>query len=328
MSTRLNIFYDPRLIEETVFHAQRDSDVSTEIQVGRSRIYEIIDPDDRERRFNDFSRIWFDRLRLGEVVEQCLSEQPLIDAEIERCFVVGAAQTTEEGAELFVAPAESVQGKERRTLRLLIRPDSLFNADPLRAFLRHELFHIADMLDPVFAYQPTLPKAEGGPTYDTLITNRYRVLWDVTIAGRMLRRGWIDGSARNQQLREFVHGFPMLQGNSEELFARFFDAEQPRHAELASFAFDPRHAIDGSIQQASPGTHCPLCKFPTHSFEPQPEKLAVEALQAIAADFPNWQPSLGLCAQCADLYRARQLSMAALRALPGWHASAKEVIHA
>ena len=226
----------------------------------------------------------------------------------------------------LIAPAESVQGKERRTLRLLIRPDSLFNADPLRAFLRHELFHIADMLDPAFAYQPTLPKADGGPTYDTLITNRYRVLWDITVAGRMLRRGWLDVSTRNQQFREFVRCFAMVKDNLEKLFAGFFDAEQPRHAELASFAFDPRHAADGSIRQASPGTHCPLCKFPTHSLEPRLEMLAVEVLQAVAADFPNWQPSLGLCTQCADLYRARQLSMAALRSLPG--RNAKEGIHA
>ena len=61
MNNRMNILYDPRLIEEAVFHAQRDSYVSTEIQARRSRIYEIVDPDEREQHFNELNRTWFDR---------------------------------------------------------------------------------------------------------------------------------------------------------------------------------------------------------------------------------------------------------------------------
>ncbi|HEY2918592.1 MAG TPA: hypothetical protein VGK77_06295, partial [Candidatus Binatia bacterium] len=185
-------------------------------------------------------------------------------------------------------------------------------------FLRHEFFHIADMLDAAFAYEPTLPKAEGGPTYDTLITNRYRVLWDVTINGRMARRGWCDATVRAQQLEEFLRAFPMLDESSEEHFNRFFDAAQPRHCELAAFAFDPRAAAGQLMNKAAPGTHCPLCRFPTHTFEPEPARLRAEVLDAIKEDFPNWTPSHGLCIQCADLYRARQLSMAAAKLLPGW----------
>jgi hypothetical protein len=324
----MNIFYDPRLIEEAVFHAQHDRGDSERFDQRRNQIYEIADLDERERLFQELNRTCFDRLELGEVIERCLSEQPLIAAHVERCFVIGASQAKEEGAELFVAPDGAMQDKERRTLRLLTQPESLLNADALQTFLRRELFHIADMLDPAFAYEPMLPKADGGPTYDTLITNRYRVLWDVTIAGRMLRRGWCDGVVQEQQYGEFVHGFPMLKDNSEELFAKFFAADQPRHAELADFAFDPRKAGDALVQHAAPGTHCPLCKFPTHSFEPQPDQLGVETLRAIAEDFPNWQPALGLCSQCADLYRARQLSLAALHALPGWNASGKESFRA
>jgi hypothetical protein len=81
-----------------------------------------------------------------------LQEQPLIGAHVERCFVVGATQAKEEGAELFVAPDQKENSHGRRTLRLLIRPESLLNAEDLRTFLRHELFHISDMLDPAFSY--------------------------------------------------------------------------------------------------------------------------------------------------------------------------------
>jgi hypothetical protein len=247
-----------------------------------------------------------------------LQEQPLIGAHVERCFVVGATQAKEEGAELFVTPDDVKSGHERRTLRLLIRPESLLNADELRNFLRHELFHISDMLDPVFAYEPTLPKAEGGPTYDTLITNRYRVLWDVTIAGRMLRRGWCAATVREQQLNDFHHAFRMLDKDCEEHFNRFFDAAEPSHKELAAFACEPRAATDGVSNQAVAGTHCSLCRFPTHAFESEPASLGAEVLAAIKEDFPNWTAAKGLCGQCADLYRGRQMSMDALKLLPGW----------
>src|SRR6185503_8663585 len=49
--------------------------------------------------FNELNRAWFDRLGLGKVIEQSLREQPLIGTHVERCFVVGATQTKEEGAD-------------------------------------------------------------------------------------------------------------------------------------------------------------------------------------------------------------------------------------
>jgi hypothetical protein len=311
------IHYDPRLIEETVFQAQRDRRASLELEQARNRIYEVADAEERENLFNDLNGSWFVRLGLGRPVEQALQEQAIIIEKVENCFIVRATRAKEEGAELFVAQGANQTSIEHRTLRVLLRPESLSDAETLTAFLRHELFHIADMLDPAFGYQPTLPRAEGGPTYDSLITSRYRALWDATINGRMLRRGWCDASVREQQFSDFVEAFPMLQDSLEELFSVFFDSEQPNHADLARFAFDPRQAT-GSLQRyAAPGTHCPLCKFPTHAFETEPDSLGADALAAITEDFPNWAPSLGLCSQCADLYRARQMSMAALKLLPG-----------
>lgn len=322
MSQTLVVRYDPKLVEETVFHAQRDSYVARELDERRSHIYELSEPDERERLFHDLYRSWFARLGLGKPIDKALREQAIIAALVGSCYIVCATQAKEEGAELFVASDRALDENQRRTLRILIRPESLLNAVSLKTFLRHELFHIADMLEPAFGYEPTLPKAEGGPTYDTLIISRYRALWDATINGRMLRRGWCDASVRQQQFSDFVHAFPMLQDGLEELFSRFFDSEQPKHTDLACFAFDPRQA-SGSLQRhAAPGTHCLLCKFPTHAFEAEPNNLGADNLAAIKEDFPNWAASLGLCTQCADLYRARQISMAALRLLPGWKPTA------
>ena len=294
-----------------------------ELEEAKNRIYEVADSEQRDSLFKTLNRLWFDRLGLGKIIEQILLEQTIVTTQVKNCFVVCASQRKEEGAELFIAENPHQDDRQIRTLRILLRPQSLFDGESLTIFLRHELFHIADMVDPAFAYEPTLPKAEGGPTYDTLITNRYGVLWDVTINGRMSRRGWCDASVREQQFSDFVRIFPMLQDRLDECFSGFFDSEQPKHADLARFAFDPRLA-SGSVQrQAAPGTHCPLCRFPTHAFEAEPSHLGTEILTALKEDFPNWTASLGLCVQCADLYRSRQMSADALRLLPGYNLSSK-----
>jgi hypothetical protein len=206
-------------------------------------------------------------------------------------------------------------------LRIHVRPETLLDRELLLSFLRHELLHITDMLDPLFAYEPALPAAEGGPTYDTLITNRYRVLWDVTIDGRMARRGWCDAGVRERDFRDFLAAFPMLGDSGPKVFQRFFDDLQPRHSELAAFALDPRSAAAHGAEKIIAGTHCALCRFPTHAFEPAPQSLAGDIVKAVQEDFPNWIPSHGLCLQCADLYRARKLSISAAKLLPGWEHS-------
>jgi hypothetical protein len=311
--------YDPRLVEEAVFHAQRDRYISQELQEARNRIYEVADADEQESLFNDLNRSWFVRLGLGKTIERALQEQPIITEQVENYFIVRATHRKQEGAELFVARESDRNKLPHRNVRVLLRPESLFDAEALTIFLRHEFFHIADMLDPRFTYEPTLPRAEGGPTYDTLIINRYGVLWDTTINGRMVRRGWLTDAVHDQQLRDFCQAFPMLEEKGEEYFRRFFNADQPKHSELAAFALDPRTVAGHLGGHSAAGSHCPLCKFPSHSFEPKPETLGDEVLAAISQDFPQWTPARGLCAQCADLYRASRLSLAAAQLLPGWN---------
>jgi hypothetical protein len=318
MSRSLIGCFDPQLMEEAVFHFQRAGFVATECDEQRRRLYEVSDAEERERLFQDLYRCWFGRYGLGKPIDDALGEQAIIAARVDSCYVLCATQAKEEGAELFVASHRSSgEDGQRRTLRILIRPESLLKPESAITFLRHELFHIADMLDPAFAYMPALPKTDGGAVFDTLITNRYRVLWDVTINGRMMRRGWLPDSTREREFGAFCRGFAMLAQDGEEQFQRFFDAVQPKHWELAAFAFDPRAAARLPSARVAAATHCPLCKFPTQVFEPNPETLGDDILAAIGRDFPNWKPIMGLCAQCADLYRANRLSMSAALALPG-----------
>lgn len=316
MTQNLSVYFEPKLIEETVFRAQTRTPLAREFDAERQRIYEIADIEAREQSFQELHARWFHQLALGHVITQAINEQPLITEQLTACYVVWAVHAKQEGAELYV------NRDERRTLRITLRPESLLNAMVLQPFLRNELFHIADMLDPAYGYEPVLPKSTDGPTYDNFITHRYRVLWNVTISARMMRRGWLPATARKQALNEFVTAFPMLRDDEEQFFDKFFRDDQPRHGELAAFAFEPLATSDDPRCQSAQATHCPLCQFPTHAFEPAAQDLAADVRAAITADFPAWTPEAGLCIQCADLYRGRRLSLAALQTLPGWNSAA------
>jgi hypothetical protein len=324
MSQTLRLRYDPRLIEESVFLAQRSMDNPRNIREERERIYEISDPEERERRFAQLYYSRFVDLRLTDPIEQTLQEQPTIAARARGCFVVFAAHAQDEGAELFVASDEVRDPQERFTIRLLLRPKSLLDTESLLTFLRHELFHIADMLDPAFAYEPALPASEVGPTYDSLLRDRYRTLWDTTINGRMVRRGWLPGSTRSQYLSDFAVGFPMLGDEVENVFARFFDQGPHSHPQFVAFSQNPRAAFGDVTVGPQPGSRCLLCGFPTYTFAPQPERLDRLTIAEIVHDFPHWHPSDGLCTQCADLYRVKWRSMEAAKLLPGWHPSSSK----
>lgn len=302
---RLPLRYEPRFIEEAVFLALREGPDARLFYRQRNALYEISDPEERERAFQSLHQEWFPRLRLADQIEKAINEQALLATAVGLCLVICAPARREEGADLLVSFEESLNTKERRTLRILLRPESLLDPLALLTFLRHEFFHITDMLDPLFGYEPVLPVAEAGPPHDRLVRDRYRVLWDATIDGRMVRRGWAPESIRIQRLQDFGLTFSMLEEKTAQVFARFFDQEPHTHAELVAFARNPR--ADGGLprEMAHPGGRCSLCAFPTYSFEPEAESLPTAVIAEIHRDFPQWHPAESLCVQCADLYRAR-----------------------
>jgi len=313
------IRYEPRFIEDALFYALRGHEREREFQRERNRLYAIADPDERDSAFQKLDQEWFQRLDLAVPIDRAVGEQPLLSRNLARCLVARAPGKKEEGAELFVNP--QANGIERAAAGIFLQPQSLLDSTALLALLRHELLHLADMLDPGFGYEPTLPAAEGGPTHDRLLADRYRILWDATIDGRLARRGWARESARAERLLEFSRAFSMFGAETETIFNRFFDAEAPSHAELVAFAYDPRGSLGAVSSKPHPGSRCALCGFPTHDFEPEPDRLPAHALAEIAQDFPRWRPEHGLCRQCADLYRTFPVSNRAATSLPGAYPS-------
>jgi hypothetical protein len=296
--------YAPDLLEAVLLHVLQSHPEVHAFRQHRDPLYEIPDPEAREASFNALHTTWFTRLALGQVIDHALRDFPLLLQQTLGCTVMRARAARDEGAELFVAPATPVPG-ERCWVVLRLRPERFAAVAVLLECLRRELLHITDMLDPAFGYHPTLPCADAGPMYEHLLRDRYRVLWDSSIDGRLVRRGWATPACRTLRLQEFCQMFPMLGPQTAAAFAHFFHNNAVTHAELVRFACTPEACLARPAGALRQGNRCPLCHFPTHAFAPEPAQLPRPVVQRIRADFPAWDPVQGICQQCAELYRAR-----------------------
>jgi hypothetical protein len=308
----LPVLFEPALVEEAVLRASVGRREARPFRHERDRLYAVDDMDERERAFQALSLSWFDRLQLGAPVFAALGELPLLAKHCARCVVSAAPRRREEGADLLVAVHGSVVD---RTVAVRLRPIAFTAPDELLAFLRFELLHVSDMVDPAFGYVPELPDRGWESAPAQLLRDRYRAVWDVTVAGRLVRRGHAGEELRRAVYAGFSAAFPMHGDSVDAAFMRFFTADHPTHRELAACGADAR-ASAGS-RGLAPGARCPLCRCPTYAAEPDAAALPRAVIEQIRADFPTWEPAAGLCRQCADLYRARPRSVAAAHSLPG-----------
>jgi hypothetical protein len=290
-----------RLVEEAVWAAILGHREAGKFHRERETPYAATDPEARERLFARFYFAWFDRLDLAGPIAAALQEQETALAPARRILFGPATTEKREGAELFVA------GPGEFSVVVTLRPQILVDRRACLTLLRRELLHIADMLDPAFAYEPRLPPSEVGPAHDRRLQDRYRVLWNCSVDGRLVRLGRIDPAARDDRLREFGRAFATLADAAGGCFDRLFSGPRPTHPELVEIAADPQAGFGLCPSRASSAGRCPLCGFPTVDLEPDPSLLPPDALRALASEFPAWRPELGICPQCADLYRSRRL---------------------
>jgi hypothetical protein len=237
--------YSPVLMEEAVLLVEPTLPAADRraFRRERDRIYEVVEPADREARFTAFHQRWFVRLELYHGVERVVAERPELAARLDDCRVVPAAKRTDEGADLLDRVALGHPGAPP-LLVMRLRPATLVEPDVLRLLLRHELTHVWDMLDPAFGYERVLPGCEDGPAHDNILRDRYRVLWDVSIDGRLVRAGLGDEAMRVVRWREFAATFPMLGSRARGAFEDWFDRLTPTHAALMAFALRPASAPD------------------------------------------------------------------------------------
>ena len=242
------IAYAPDLVEETVLLAEPSMTAADRAAFRRERdqLYAVDDSDRRDDRFGELHRRWFVRLGAHAAVERAVAGRQAIGARLASARVVRAVARADEGADLVDRIGAASNASPLLVVRL--RPSTLLDRDALDELLRHDLTHVEDMLDPAFGYERSLAPSDGGPLGDNILRDRYRVLWDVTIDGRLSRAGHADQRARAGRWREFRDTFPMLGDDCLAAFDDWFDRRIPTHGALASFVREPETAAHPSVR--------------------------------------------------------------------------------
>jgi len=264
----------------------------------RDRIYEVDEPDERELRFEELHGRFFLRFGLDRPLHEALAERSELLLRTRGCRVLPTISRREEMADVRADVGAPMAAAPMIVVRL--RPQSLLDPEALRTLLRRELLHVADMLDPAFGYLKELPSVETDPAALNLLRERYRVLWDATVDGRLWREGRLGTRARADRLSEFARAFPMLRETAQAAFAPWFDGPRSTHAAIVAFIQEPLGP--GTADEA----RCPLCRLPACVLERGPAGLDRDVWRAIERDHPGWRPEQGRCARCAEAYEALQ----------------------
>ncbi|MFQ5506543.1 MAG: hypothetical protein ACE5F1_17370 [Planctomycetota bacterium] len=191
----MEVELDARLVEDAVFrvlHACASGTIdAASYREYRSRLdqaYEQPRETDGEAREDEFQRIhaeYFARLGLDGWIRSLLLEFPLLDHKLDRLVFVTARSSKEEGAELLVRPGSTPEDV-RPAAFVALRPERFLATHSLGTWLRRELLHVSDMVDPDFGYRPRLGLDLDGGRFENLIRDRYRVLWDLYVDARLV----------------------------------------------------------------------------------------------------------------------------------------------
>lgn len=299
------IDYQPQLVEEAVLLAMRGHEDEHLFRYERNQVYERFPADERETAFQQLHQSWFDILKMNRPLLQCLDTWPLLREATQQCLVMKARAPKEAGAELYRAAESRAHGEyPPQTILIQLAAQTLTQPEAALVFFRHELLHIADMLDPRFEYAPNFPKSDAGPAHDHLLQNRYAVLWDVIIDGRLHQRGWAAPVAREKHFENFKRVFSGPEEKITKVFEHFFERNSHTHHELIAFAQRPEKWLQSGAAVSSARSRCALCSFPTVQLLAA-EELRAEVRREIQAQFPAWHEAAPICRQCADLYEAR-----------------------
>lgn len=305
----MNLQYDEDLVEGAVFLCvQGGRNGIPPLQTlrfsnARDRLYEIIDPDARNEAFFKHNLTWFREWGLEDLLKGTVAEFPILGGSLKTLSFRKARSRNEEGAELFVHAETGRNGV------VALRIERLARDAEVTPFLRHELTHLADMVDPVFGYSKNVPGRL--PAQQQLVRGRYRLLWDITIDARLAVRH-TDSTAdklKERHRTEFdrAFGFWSEPRRCQE-FDSLWNTPQPRHEILMTLASDPRDAR--SCQQPHPGALCPLCGFSTFDWA-DVDGLGFEITRKIHTEFPGWNETSGLCSRCGELYQATAMEQPA-----------------
>lgn len=262
----------------------------------RERLYSILDPDERNTAFFRLHLEWFREWGLEEVLTGLVKEFPLLSEKLDVLAVRKTRGKNDEGVELYVNEAR------QRSAIVALSPAAFERDDSLRNYLRHEFTHLSDMLDPVFGYLPELNLPGLNPAQQRLARERYRLLWDITIDGRLSAAGRTPMASREQHEGAFFRGYSFWpEARRMDTFGALWRSPAPSHAEFLALITDPRGLR--AAHQPVPGASCPLCGFPTFAWVAE-GTLPSAFVPTIANQHPGWTPEQGLCGRCLETYEA------------------------
>ncbi len=256
-------------------------------------IYELPE-EERGEAFTTTYGTLFEEHQLGKPLNPFLAEFPILQ-DLEEVLVFRAVSLREESAEL---------SRDRTKMGLKLRAERLQEPGRLAPFLRHELMHISDMLDPAFGYR----YEPSERIQNHLVPRRYQVLWDTYIDGRLEQRGQEGTTSREERQREFERLFSFLPRRQRvAAFLEIWNAQEMTHTRLLEIAEEPTKlallTAGAEMVTLTPisGTFCPLCQFPTFEWaNPEPGMTTI-----IQEDFPAWTREEGICGRCYEYYQIR-----------------------
>ena len=264
----MRIEYEPNLVEQTVFLATRqDTRLEAELHKAGDRLYELTDSVERESHFQEVHAVLFRCLGIDEVLSRLLGERPLIEQRIDRCIARQAVSARKEAAELFVKHGEDSPEHLARSLFIFVCPQSLLRLDEFKQRMRRELLHVADMLDDQFGY--IKDSLTGHHPRQNLIRDRFRVLWDVFVEGRLHREGHSEEKLKLHLRSEFARAFGRpSNGHLSNVFDQVFQAADLTHERMLEWARSPSILFEDNCDSRRseapvPGSPCPLCAFTT-----------------------------------------------------------------
>lgn len=297
----MQLRYDDNFVEGAVFAcASRQRCGPPPLQVrrfhlAREKPYSILDPDERNTAFFNLHLEWFREWGLEKALVGPADEFSRLRRALDALVFRRARLQRDEGAELYVS------SENGRSVVVALRAERFDRPEELACFLRHEFAHIDDMLDPAFGYSPELHLPGRNAAQQQVTRERYRLLWGITIDGRLTASSRAASGSRERHRAAFdrVFGF-WPESKRGEVFETLWISRQPRHTDLLGIASDPR-GFD-SAHQPVPGGACPLCGFATFAWA-DTRSLPAPTITAIRAEFPHWMPDQGVCRRCAEIYR-------------------------
>ncbi|MCE9584933.1 MAG: hypothetical protein K8T20_20775 [Planctomycetes bacterium] len=310
----MNLRYSPELLEEAVVRellrreSGGDSSWTRDFHIVTDPFYSL-DPVERDTRFREACALFFRDLGFSRPIETVVAESAALQSLVQELVLDRATAPSEEEADLHVEPNGT------RNVRIRVRVARFDNLPSLEGFIRHEMRHVADMLDPTFQYRPQ-SRFGARPAEENLVRARLRVLWNLSAAGALDRAGLRGAASREEWGGIVAKLYPVLpQGAREKIVERFWTAPGLTWPRLIELARRPDHLLEFSgVPEAAPlygpGALCPLCQFPTFAWGDL-SRFSTSALALVRTEFPGWTTSRGACRQCADGYSARSLIVSA-----------------